>query len=109
MMSDEFAVFVLELLAPMNGVSSRKMFGGHGVFKDGLMFGLIADDVLYLKVDEQNSPQFEAEGLPHFTYVKNGKPMNMSYRQAPEAAMEEAELLCEWAESAWQAAVRAKR
>jgi DNA transformation protein and related proteins len=44
----EFVDFVLESLQPLRGVSARRMFGGHGIYKDGLMFALIADDTLYL-------------------------------------------------------------
>ena len=60
------------------------MFGGHGVYHEGLMFALVVDDVLYLKADAELAEQFEAKGLKRFQYVKRGKPMSMSYYQAPE-------------------------
>ncbi|MDH3725633.1 MAG: TfoX/Sxy family protein, partial [Thermoleophilia bacterium] len=67
-MSREFAEHVVDLLQAMGPVDARSMFGGYGIFLDGLMFGLIADEVLYLKVDEENRPEFEELGLGAFVY-----------------------------------------
>ena len=71
------------------------------------MFGLVAGDVLYLKVDDDNRGAFEARGLPRFEYAKQGRTMSLAYHQAPEDALEDAEELTGWARGAWQAAVRA--
>jgi DNA transformation protein and related proteins len=49
-----------ELFAPVGGVSIKRMFGGLGIFKGGLMFALVADDVLYFKADETTTPAFKA-------------------------------------------------
>lgn len=108
-MRDEFVEFLLEQLAPLGAVSARAMFGGHGIYCDGLMFALVADQTLYLKVDAENRPRFVAAGLPPFVYIKNGKEMAMSYHLAPEAALDEPELLLDWAASARAAARRARR
>ena len=62
-MRGEFVAFVVESLRPLGPVSARRMFGGHGIFLDGVMFGLIADDQLYLKADEENRAAYEAEDL----------------------------------------------
>lgn len=105
----EFVDFVVESLAPLGGVSARRMFGGHGIFKDGLMFALIADDRLYLKVDDHDRPAYQAAGLDPFTYVKGGKAMTMSYHEAPPEGFDDGEVMCEWAEKAYGAALRAKR
>ena len=83
------------------------MFGGFGVFLEGLMFGLIANNELYLKVDTGNRQDYEDLGLQAFSYGKNGKEFKMSYYQAPEEAMEDAQLLCAWASGAYGAAMRA--
>ena len=103
----EFAAYVVDLLQTIGPCYSKGMFGGFGVFLEGLMFGLIADNELYLKVDDENRGEFEALGLQPFTYEKNGKSMNMSYFQAPEDAMESSELMQEWGSSAYSAALRA--
>jgi hypothetical protein len=73
---------IRELFSSFGHVSVRRMFGGAGIYADGVMFALVADDVIYLKVDAQNEPDFEREGLPPFTYLaKNNKRAVMSYRR----------------------------
>ena len=104
-----FVEYLLELLAPFKNVRARKMFGGYGIFKEDLMFGLVADEVLYLKVDQETIPDYEAQGLRPFVYEKKGKKMAMSYYQAPEETMDSSSELCEWAEKAYQVARRAKQ
>jgi DNA transformation protein len=85
------------------------MFGGHGVSVDGLSVGLIADDVLYLKCDGETVADFEAVGLEPFIFDKGGRPVAMSYRRAPDAALDDAELLRDWVMRALGAARRAKK
>jgi len=101
--------FVAEALAPLGMVRVRAMFGGHGVSLDGFSIGLIAGEQLYLKVDPADVKRFEAEGLGPFIYEKNGKPVAMSYRLAPAAAHEDADLLRQWAAPALVAAQKAMR
>lgn len=103
----DFINYLLELLAPLDGVSAKRMFGGYGLFRDGLMFGLVADDTLYFKVDEQNLARFTERELEPFTYSKAGKPMQMSYYRAPEETMDSSDEMCDWARLAYEAARRA--
>jgi DNA transformation protein len=85
------------------------MFGGHGVFKDDVMFALIADEVVYFKVDATSKADFAAAGGAPFVYVKNGQPMTMSYWRVSEPCpIDDADLL-RWAHVAHQAAERQKR
>src|ERR687891_13319 len=102
----EFIAFVVESLRALGRVSARRMFGGHGVFLDGLMFGLIADDQLYLKVDGHNRAAYEAQGLAPFTYTGKGRPIEMSYREAPSEGFDDPEIRCDWAREAYAAALR---
>ncbi len=90
-------------------VSVRRMFGGYGVYHDGLMFGLVADDVLYLKVDEESVGRFTELGLDPFEYEKNGARIKMSYYMAPESIFEDPEQAKEWATLAFDAALRARK
>ena len=106
---NEFVVYLLELLDPLGSVEAKAMFGGFGIYRDGLMFGLVSDDIFYLKADKENRPDFEEEGLPPFTYKRKGKDLSMSYYQAPHRAMEASEVLCQWAERAFDAAVRSSK
>ncbi len=99
-----------ELLEPLDGITIKRMFGGCGIFRHSLMFALIADDTFYFKVDEQNRPAFEARDLKPWTYQnKDGKLMTMPYYQAPEETLDNSDDMCEWAESAYAVALRAKK
>jgi DNA transformation protein len=107
--ANEFVTHVLDLLEPLGPVSARRMFGGYGIYLDRLMFALVASDTLYLKVDDESRGEFEAAGLDAFRYTKKGKSYQMSYHAAPENALEDAELLGDWARKAVDAAMRAAR
>lgn len=97
-----------ELFEPVGGVSHRKMFGGVGFFRDGIMFALIADDRFYFRVDAMNEPAFVAEGCPAWTYEGRDRQMIMPYRLAPERLFDDPDAFCDWALGAHAAAVRAK-
>ena len=107
-MSD-FVRHLLDLLQGFGGVNARRMFGGTGLFRDGLMFGLIHADTLYFKVDEGNRADYEARGLPPFRYERKGKTIALGYRQAPEEALEDEAVLVEWSRRAWEAALRGRK
>jgi DNA transformation protein len=107
--ASQFVTHVLDLLEPLGPVSARRMFGGYGIYLDGTMFALVADDTLYLKVDDSTRDEFAAAGLEAFRYTKKGKTYQMSYHAAPEDALEDAECLREWARKAVDAAMRAAR
>jgi DNA transformation protein len=106
-MSPEYKNHLLDLLQPLGPVQAKRMFGGGGLYLDGTMFGLVADDVLYLKADDENRAEFEAIGAPPFTYERRGKTLALSYFQAPEDALDDPDELLTWARSAWGAARRA--
>jgi DNA transformation protein len=104
---DPFRDHVHELLAPLGDVRVRAMFGGYGIYAGERMFALIAEGTLYLKVDEQNEARFLEAGLEPFVYHSPRGPMAMAYRRAPEAGLDDGEVLRAWAEGAISAAVRA--
>ncbi len=104
--SEEFKVFLADQLTGFDGVQFRRMFGGLGTFRDGLMFGLVADDVFYLKADDQNRPTFKANDMGPFTYERAGKPASLSYWEVPPEVLENSDELAEWAAGAWDAARR---
>jgi DNA transformation protein len=106
--SADFADYAVELLGAAGRVVARRMFGGYGLYCDGVMFALIADDVLHLKADEINRPEFERAGSAPFTYEAKGRRTIMGYWRAPDDAMESRELMAPWARSALDAALRAR-
>jgi DNA transformation protein len=103
----EFVSYVVELMQSVGPVHAKGMFGGHGIYLDGLMFGLIDDSVLYLKADKESEIEFKDRGLEAFTYSKKGKEFKMSYYQAPEEALEDGEQMNSWANKAYGAALKA--
>lgn len=107
-MSD-FVDNLKEIFVLFGDVRARRMFGGYGIYHDDLMFGLVADDVLYLKADERSVAAFTERGLPPFEYEKNGKKMKMSYFTAPEEIFDDTEKAREWAVRAFEAALRGRK
>jgi DNA transformation protein len=110
--SDGFAEFLREQFAPLGRVTMRRMFGKTGVFCDGLMFGIVTDDTLYFRVDDDNRAAFkEAESFPPLSYEKNGRTIDLSFWRAPERLLDEPDELISWARAALAAAgrVAAKR
>ena len=105
-MSTDFIAWLQELFADFGVVSARAMFGGHGLYHDGVMFAVAIGDGLYLKVDSQTRPLFEAEGCEPFVYRQTEKPLTMSYWSAPAAAMDSPQAMLPWARLAYAAALR---
>ena len=105
----EFTDHLAELFEAFGPVTARRMFGGHGIYRDGVMFGLVADDALYLKADDRNRAMFESCGLPRFEYTKQGRAISVSYYLAPGEALEDPDTLADWARPAFEAALRARR
>ncbi len=101
-----FITHLLELYRPMQGVSAKRMFGGYGFFKDGLMFALVADDELYLKVGDANRAEFEERGLKKFRYQRKGKDASLSYYQAPVECLDESRILVEWSRRSFAVAIQ---
>ena len=97
----------LDLLILIEGVSAKKMFSGHGFYKNGLMFALANDGRLYLKTDEINLPFFELKGCePFYARAKGGKRLKSSYYEPPESAFTNANQMKPWATQAVEASVR---
>lgn len=96
--SNGFCDFLMDQISDFSGVSLRKMFGGAGLYRDGVMFGLVAEDTFYLKADDRNRKDFEAVGMGPFVYDgKNGKQMAMPYFQVPPTVLEDRDQLAGWA------------
>ncbi|MSR76364.1 MAG: TfoX family protein [Candidatus Ryanbacteria bacterium] len=86
-----------EVFSGVVGISSRGMFGGWGIYKDGVFFALIADGRLYFKVDDSNRADFENAGSEPFRYEnKNKKSITMSYWELPAGVMDNPHELEQW-------------
>jgi DNA transformation protein and related proteins len=106
--SNDFVNHVSELLGAAGNVVTKRMFGGHGVYIDGLFVAIVAWDELYLKVDDLTKAAFEAKSCTPFVYTKDGRQMTMSYRRAPDDAMDAPQLMLPWARLAIEAALRSR-
>ena len=110
--SDSFAEFLREQLAPLGRLTMRRMFGKTGVFCDGVMCGMVADNTLFFRVDDDNRVAFEeAQSFPPLNYEKKGSTIDLSFWPAPERLFDEPDELVSWARAALAAArrVAAKR
>src|SRR5947199_10701952 len=105
--SDGFTEFLCEQLSPRRGLPLRRRFGKTGVFCDGLMFGMITEDTLYVRVDDHNRAVFkEAEAAPPLNYDKKGRTIDLSFWRVPERLLDEPDELILWARAALGAAGR---
>jgi DNA transformation protein and related proteins len=110
--SDGFAEFLSDQLAPLGRITLRRMFGKTGVFCDGFMLGMVSDNTLYFRVDDDNRTAFKgAESFPPLNYKKKGSTIDLSFWRAPERLFDEPDELVTWARAALAAArrVAAKR
>ena len=111
--SRDFLEYVLDLLQPLGGVTSRRMFNSVGLFQDGRMFALISgDEQLYIKTDATSRPQFEQAGCPQFCYTTSrksgeGKVIMLPYHAAPPDALDDRNQMLRWAQLGLDAAHRA--
>ena len=105
--SDTFAEFLREQLAPLGRISMRRMFGKTGVFCDGAMFGMVTENTLYLRVDDENREMFkEAQSSPPLNYEKKGGTIDLSFWRVPERLFDEPDEFVAWARAALAAAHR---
>lgn len=105
----EFVDFLHEVFRNFGPIQARKMFSGYGLYHDGVMFGLIADEALYLKADETIAHYFIDKGLGPFEYSRGGKIVGMSYYLAPEDIFDDADEAARWADRSFEAALRSRR
>jgi DNA transformation protein len=105
--------FIAELFAPFGRVTVRRLFGGAGLFCEGLMFGLVFDGAIFLKVDDASIPDFERQGSRPFVYTRAKSPgrvgrHSLSYWRLPERLYDDPEELVSWARRAFAIAERGK-
>ncbi|HEY1393933.1 MAG TPA: TfoX/Sxy family protein [Methylibium sp.] len=105
---NEYVAYCLELLSSLGPCNARSMFGGYGIYLDGLMFALIAADRLYLKADADSEAQWRSAAGEPFVYQSPKGPMAMSYWTPPQEAMDSPAQMAPWARLGLEAALRAR-
>lgn len=99
MSNSGYVDYILDILSPLGNIKARKMFGGYGIYKDGVFFALIIEDVLYFKVGDANRPIYEASHSKPFSYIRpDGKSVAMSYWEVPDDVLENHHKLAQWVE-----------
>jgi len=107
--SPDYLQYVLEQLGGLARVTSRRMFGGIGLYCDGVFFGLIDDDTLFFKVDDTNRPDYVARGMAPFRPFRDRPDQSMSYFEVPADALEDRDELATWARKSVTAAAAKPR
>jgi DNA transformation protein len=103
------AARIAEVFETFGPIRTRRMFGGTGIYADGVIFAVEADGTLYLKADAALAAQLAAEGSAPFTYQGKGRTVTMSYWQLPDGALDDPDEAARWARSALAVAQAAPR
>ncbi len=106
--ASEFCDYLMDRLAPLGEPSYKFMFGGFGIYVDGLMTGIVVDDVLLMRADEENRPDYEARGIGPFHPYPDKMTSTMPYYTVPDDVFEDQDLFVEWAGRSREAALRAQ-
>ncbi|HRP09416.1 MAG TPA: TfoX/Sxy family protein [Terricaulis sp.] len=105
MAGDSFHDFVRELFAGLGPIQVKRMFGGAGVYAQGRMFALLADDAIYLKADDALKRSLAEEGCGPFVWTpasgpRAGEHIDMGYWRLPDAALDDPDLAADWGRKA---------
>ena len=93
--------FIQELFVAFGPVSVRRLFGGAGIYAEGILIGAVFRDEVYLKADAETASRFDAEGCGTFEYTtKTGTRAIASFRKLPERLYDDADELADWAREA---------
>lgn len=99
----------MEILAPHGEITARSMFGGYGIYKNGVIVALIAYDELYFKVDESNKPQYKKFDSEPFLYETKGKKSTMSYWKVPIEILEDEKRIGVWLNQSYEISLKKKK
>ena len=105
--SNGYRTYILDQLAALPALNTRRMFGGVGLYSGESFFALIDDDVLFFKVDDSNRHDYVSRGMKAFMPFP-GQP-SLGYYQVPPDVIEEAEELARWARRAVEVAMKKGR
>lgn len=103
---EDYLNYIVDQLSEFGNVDVKKMFGGIGLFHEGLMFGKIGGETFRLKVDDSNKSKYEEKGMKPFYSEKKKK--GMPYWEVPLEILEDRDKLKEWATESYQIAVKNK-
>jgi DNA transformation protein len=105
----EFTDYLTDVFSGFGHVNTKQMFGGHGLYHDGVMFGIVINELLYLKADASISRYFEMRELCQFEYMRRDKAIKLSYYLAPEEIYDDFDEATIWARRSFEVAFRNKK
>ena len=108
-MSSNYLEYVMEILASHGEMTSKPMFGGHGIYKNGVIVAFIAYDELYFKVDESNKSQYKDFDSEPFIFEAKGKKTAMSYWKVPMEILEDENQIGVWLDQSYEISLKTKR
>lgn len=108
-MSSNYLEYVMEILAPHGEMTSKPMFGGYGIYKNGVIVAFIVYDELYFKVDKSNKSQYEDFDSEPFIYEAKGKKTAMSYWKVPMEILEDEDQIGIWLDQSYEISLKTKR
>jgi len=94
--SDSYLAFVLEQLAGVRALVTKRMFGGVGIYSGDVFFAVIDNDTIFFKVDDELATRYRKAGMPPFAPMPDKPPMK-SYYQVPPDVLEDADEMVTWA------------
>lgn len=94
---NDYLCWVLEQLSGAGRISSKRMFGAVGLYRDGIFFGIVSGDTLYLKAGDANRRDFEERGMPPFRPYRDKPQVSMSYYEVPADVLEDPDECAAWA------------
>jgi DNA transformation protein len=109
MLSSIFKDYIKELLEPIGEITCRAMFGGYGIYKDGIIFAIVDDNELYLKASNEVAKIFEDAGCEQFSYQGKKGLVKMCYWKVPSEILEDESILFSWAKLAIKSAKDSKK
>ena len=99
-----------DLFSDVDGITSKSMFGGYGYYKNGVIFGMIANGKLYFKVNEESKTEYAKYNSQPFIYHgKSGKQVSMGYWELPADIMEDKDELHDWIDKAYHVSLASKK
>ena len=105
-MSREYLDYLHDLFSAFAPVTTRAMFGGHGIYSGEHFFGILFEGRVYFKVDDTTRAHYEARGMSPFTYEMKGRVMTMRYHEVPPDVLEDRSEAIAWANQAIQVAAK---
>ena len=102
---------IADLFSAFGPVSIRRMFGGKGIYHNGVIFAIEIRGELMLKADAEAAPEFAAAGCTQWVYTnsRHGNAVAMPYWTVPDGALDDPDDMLPWAKKAYEAGIRASR